>query len=553
MTTAKVSEVAKRRRIQPVEKRATAAEDLRAALLEQLDAGKRIRWPSPKYRADPVLFAREILGVEPWDRQLEILEAVRDYSRVAVASGHKIGKSHSAAIIALWYYSSFEDARVVMSSTTARQVDQILWRELQMMRARAGKCLACKEGDPNDHQPRPCPHSALVEGEIGMLARTGLKSDDFREIVGFTAREAEAVAGISGRHLLYIVDEASGVPDVIFEAIEGNRAGGARIILFSNPTRTTGEFFEAFHSKKDLYRTIQLSSEDTPNVRAGKMVIPGLAGPDWIAEKREEWGEDSPTYKVRVKGEFALAEDGKIFSIHAIAEAEKRWHDTSTDGRLFIGLDPAGASGTGDDTVAAVRRGMKLIELVAKRGLSDEAHLAMIEALCAAHRIPRETPVVVLDREGPIGSSLYGLLRSYLARHPGIFELVAVRSSDRATRQPLIYDRQRDALAASAEAWIRDGGAIPEDARFSAELHALEWIQSQSGRLKLTPKTEIRKLLGRSPDRYDAFALACWEPLALRDEVLPAAARVAAEREDAEDRLEIDPYAGRRTWRRRHR
>ena len=61
-------------------------------------------------------------------------------------------------------------------------------------------------------------------------------------------------------------------------------------------------------------------------------MIPGLAGREWIEEKREEWGEDSPLYLVRVKGEFAVAEDGKIFSIHAIAEAEKRWATTSESG-----------------------------------------------------------------------------------------------------------------------------------------------------------------------------------------------------------------------------
>src|SRR5690606_35865340 len=123
-----------------------------------------------------------------------ILEAVRDHQRVAVSSGHKCGKSMSAAILSLWYYCSFPNARAIMSSTTARQVDQILWRELKMVRTRGGKCVACKAADPEDRKiARPCPHSALIEGDIGELARTGLKSPDFREVFGFTAREAEAV------------------------------------------------------------------------------------------------------------------------------------------------------------------------------------------------------------------------------------------------------------------------------------------------------------------------------------------------------------------------
>lgn len=538
-----------RRRNRRAEERRTATEDLLAALREQLQASTRVRFPSPRYQRDPVAFCREILGVEPWSKQIEILEAARDHARVAVSSGHKVSKSHSAAALALWYFCSYPDARVVMSSTTARQVDQILWRELRMMRARGGRCVACKAADPDGHTiERPCPHSAEIEGEIGELARTGLKSRDFREIVGFTAREAEAVAGISGRHLLYILDEASGISDDIFEAIEGNRAGGARLVMFSNPTRTSGEFFEAFHGKREFYRSIRVSSEETPNVVEGRLVIPGLATREWIEEKRAEWGEDSPLYRVRVRGEFVTREDGRIFSVHAIAEAERRWSETPEAGRLFLGVDPAGPSGSGDETVLAVRRGLKLIALLPFRGLNEEGHLAQILAVLARYRLPRETPVVVLDREGAVGAGLFGLLRNYVESAPMAFELVPLRASDRAVRQPQVYDRLRDELTANLEAWFRDGGAIVEDARLADELHALEWEQQPNGRLKVTRKDRIRKALGRSPDRYDALALAAWEPLALLEASRAAPAR--AERPDAYAPT-LDPYAGLATWERR--
>jgi len=217
--------------------------DFAADFFPALHASFGITFPSPIYLAEPVRFSREIIGVEPWAKQVEILEAVRDHPRVAIKSGHKVGKSHSAAQLALWFYCSFEAARVVMTSTTSRQVDEILWRELRMMLARSGRCVSCKAellDNPAARIPRPCPHSSLVDGDLGDLARTGLKSDDFREIVGFTAKQGEAVAGISGENVLYIVDEASGVPKEIYEAIEGNRAGSARLALFGNPTKNEG-------------------------------------------------------------------------------------------------------------------------------------------------------------------------------------------------------------------------------------------------------------------------------------------------------------------------
>jgi hypothetical protein len=540
------------KRVKAISAPVTFESDLLAAVREMLAAATEIRFPSTRYRADPVAFFREILGLEPWSRQVEILEAVRDNPRVAVRSGHKIGKSNVAAGLALWYYCSFPDARAIMSSTTARQVDQILWRELRMMRARGGRCVACKLEDPDGRRiKRPCPHSATIDGEIGELARTGLKSDDFREVVGFTAREAEAVAGISGRNLLYLVDEASGVPDEIFEAIEGNRAGGARIVMFSNPTRTSGEFFEAFHGKKSFYKTITVSSEETPNAVSGTNSIPGLAEREWIELKREEYGEESALYKIRIKGEHALHEDGRIFSVHAIAQAQQRWHETPESGRLFVGLDPAGPTGSGDETVFSTRRGLKQLAIVPMRGLTDEAHLVHLLGLLAKHKLPRETPVVVVDREGSIGSSLYGLLRNYAEMHAGAFELVGVRASDRAMRQPFIYARMRDELAANLEAWIRDGGAILEDTKLEAELHEWEWKQQADGRLKLTPKPDVKKKLGRSPDRYDALALSVWEPLSLRENAPGAAkdlAETKAHERDGYDAPAIDPYAGAATW-----
>lgn len=545
MTTPIATEVAVRKRGARPRLRRTFDADLREALLLELEHATRVRFPSPKYRQDPVGFFRDILGIEPWARQIELLEAVRDHPRVAAKSGHKIGKSSAAAGIALWYYCSFDDARVVMTSTTSRQVDEILWRELRMMRARGGRCLACKAADPDGMViTRPCPHSSLIEGDQGVLARTGLKSADFREVVGFTARESEAVAGISGRNLLYIADEASGIPDEIYEAIEGNRAGGARIVLLGNPTRNEGEFFEASESKAHLYRVITISSEESPNVVAGEVLIPGLATRDWIEEKKLEWGQDSPLYKVRVKGEHALHEDGKIFSIHAISAAEQRWYETPETGRLFVGLDPAGPSGSGDETVFAPRRGLKVLDLQAHRGLNDEAHLVHLLALLIKHKLPRETPVVVLDREGSIGSSLLGLLRNYVDDNPGAFELVSVRASDRAVRKPQIYDRVRDELCANLEAWLRDGGALPEDVKLAKELHALEWHTQLTGRLKVTPKDEVRKMLGRSPDRYDATTLSVWEPLSLQE---PSGGGPSSSTED-ESAPAMDPYEAANVW-----
>lgn len=527
---------------------------LHALTLSKVAEQARIRWPNPLYAQDPVRFAREILGFEPWSRQREILEAVRDHDRVSVVSGHKCGKSTTAATLALWWFASFEDARCVMSSTTARQVDQILWRELRMLRARAGRCVDCKLKDPYGLTiPTPCEHSATLDGDQAELARSGLKTRvDFREITGFTARDAESIAGISGRKLLFIIDEASGVPDPIFEAIEGNRAGSAKLVLLGNGTRNEGEFFESFHSKARHYHNVRMSSEETPNVVEGRSVVPGLATREWIEEKKDEWGETSPIYIVRAKGGFATSEAGKIFSLHAIAQSQVRWHETPDSGRLFIGVDPAGESGTGDEAAFVARRGYKMLEARRRFSLNEAGHLAEVLDMISAHALARETVVVVVDREGPIGSRVNIELRNYAAANPGVMEVSSVRASDRATRKPHHYDRARDELAANLEMWMREGGAIIEDAKLEGELHCLRWEQAINGRYKVIPKRVIRKVIGRSPDTYDALSLATWESLSLSagDEVPTAATSTDGTGGVPHAAEQFDPYAAMDIWRR---
>jgi phage terminase large subunit len=521
----------------------------------RLEATRKTQFPNAKYRDDPEGFCTEVLGVEPWWRQVEVLDAVKSHKRVAVRSGHKIGKSRAAAMLALWFYCSYEDARVVMTSTTDRQVNAILWREVRKVHAGSGVCLACKRARYKG--PKPCPHSAVIDGVVGDLARTGLKAADFREITGYTAKEPEAIAGVSGGNILYIVDEASGVPDKIFEAIEGNRAGGARIVMFSNPTKNQGKFYDAFYTEEGWVRITVSSLEVAAHYEAqGQQPPPGMAGREWCEEKGRDWGTDSPLYKVRVLGEHAIKEEGRIFSLHAIGEAEARrdeWEESGAEaeGPLQLGLDPAGPTGSGDESAFCLRRGnVELYKLETQR-LTEEGHLVeVLRILSQYKREGEEAPIVCMDRGGKVGSEVFGYLSSHEAAHPEAFRLVSVRASDQAQREPHVYDRMRDCLTANLEAWVRGGGCLFADDKRTKEMHIMEWEEKAGdGRYKVTHKDHIRKVLGRSPDRYDALTLAVWVPAWLKD--APPAPPPAAlpPPEPTREGDPLDPYAGARAFR----
>jgi phage terminase large subunit len=455
------------------------------------------RWPSRRYQNDPVAFAREVLGVEPWERQIEILEAIRDHKKVAIRSGHKVSKSHSLAIAALWFFSSFEDARVVCTCVTARQVDEIFYRECRKLHRGA---------------------KVRLDGEPRELARSGIRAPDLREIVGFTAKEAEAVAGVSGKNLMYLVDEASGVPRPIFEAIQGNRAGGARVVMTSNPTQCEGVFFEAFEPNS-TWKQLHISSLESPNVKAGREVIPNLAGPEWVEEMAQEYGRDSAIFKVRVEGEFVRTEEGKIISLHLLTLASQRWEETPAEGRLRIGIDPSGWTGSGDEGVFTLLRGLKALGQFAFRGLDGDGYLTNLLGFIKSHGERRETPIVLLDQGGEVGIRVRDVLAAHLNKpgHEGDYELFPIDTGKPAMRQPQVYGTVRDELWANLAAWLRAGGAIPGDAKLSKELHAPSWhplthYGPKSNISKATDKRELRKLLDRSPDRADSLCLAAWEP-----------------------------------------
>lgn len=443
-----------------------------------------------RWKSDPVLFAKEALGLETWDRQAETMRSVAEHPRVAVRSGHKIGKSTSAAALSLWWLHTRPRATVVMTSASYRQVKGILWKELKRLSREA-----------------PIP----LGGRLADDPETGLQIADGREIVGISTKEPERMAGYSGANLLFILDEASGIPEPIFEAIEGNRAGGAQLVMFSNATKTSGTFYDAFHSKAEYWHRIHVSSEETPNATGRGDPIPGLATAAWIEEKRKEWGEESALYQVRVRGNFPAQGERAVIALVLVTDAVGRWDDDAAegdervpvpqDGRLHLGVDVARFGD--DESVVMPRRGL-LVSPARVFSQLDGPALAG-ETLKVARELRKlgEIPKVKVDVIG-VGASCYDVL----ARSKEV-EAVPVNVSESATAEG--YHALRDQLWGGMRDFLKGGGAIPDDARLQAELVAPEYKFDAQGRMKVESKDEMKKRLGRSPDRADALALAVFD------------------------------------------
>lgn len=441
--------------------------------------------------ADPVFFAQHVLGVDPWSKQRELLYAIKTHSRVAIRSGHKVSKSHSLAIAALWWAWTVPDARVAITSASFQQVEKILWREITKMYRNA---------------------KIKLKGNLYRDPATGLMFDTGNEVFGFSTNEPERAAGISSPNLLYLIDEASGIPEELFEAMEGNRAAGAKIVLTSNPTKMTGTFFDAFHSKRNFWKTIHISSRDSPNV-TGERVVPGLATREWIEEKEEEWGTSSPMFQVRIEGNFPGQGTNSVIGLSLVSEANDRYERTPAGGRLRIGVDPARYGD--DETVIFPVRGLKALPPLILRNLDGPAIAGHVLNLIDKLRNHNDDEIrVKVDTIG-LGASPADFLNIMERSKAAGVVVRSVNVSENADEDDKYHDL-RTQLCFGLKKWLELGGAIPSDDLLTQELVSATYDFDSRGRMRLSGKKDEKKLMGRSPDRRNALELALYEPKAKR-------------------------------------
>lgn len=444
-----------------------------------------------RWTAEPAAFAVDALGVRPWSKQRELLAAAGDPSatRIACRAGQKVSKSNTAAITALWWAMTRPGGRCIILAPTERQVKEVIWRELRLMKA---------------HAPIP------LGGELARDPGTGWRFPGESQIIGFSTDEPERLGGFSGPHVLFIVDEGSGVDDEMMEAIEGNMAGGARLLAIGNPTRISGWFYRAFHSERSFWRLLHVSSTDSPNV-TGERNIPGLATPEWVEDMRAKWGAGSNWYRVRVLGEFPESEEDCLIPLAWIEAAVDRWRNLTRAGTMpapdTLALDVAAGVGR-DSGVIAASAGNVIIDLWA----SDQADTMeqtgrMYRGWQAGHRL-------VVDADG-IGAGVAHRLRELGAEVDAYQGGESCDLSDESdelrfvNRRAWSYWRLRELLDPSNGYNV----ALPADEQLIEDLYAPRYKTTSAGKIQIEPKDAIRKRLGRSPDKGDAVVMALASPI----------------------------------------
>lgn len=424
-----------------------------------------------RYRPNAPLFVREVLGVDPDPWQVEFLEAISCGERkISVRSGHGVGKSTVASWAMIWYMLTRGPAKIVVTAPTSSQLYDALFAELK----RWVKELPNAWGD-------------RLEVKTDRIEMRAAPQESFISARTSRAEQPEALQGVHSDHVMLVADEASGIPESVFEAAAGSMSGhNAVTILLGNPTKSSGFFFDTHHRLKDEWWTRRVSCYDSKRVSDA-----------YIKDMASRYGEESNAFRVRVLGEFPRTDDDTLIGVELVDSAFHRDVDT-TDTQTVWGLDVA-RFGT-DATALAKRKGNAVTEIRKWRGLDLMQTTGAVVAEYEAMK-PEDRPVEILVDSIGLGAGVVDRLRelNLPARGINVAESPAMGT---------IYVNLRAELWGKMKAWLEKRDCkLPKDESLLAELVSPRYSFNSNGKMKLESKDEMRKRGIGSPDMADALAL----------------------------------------------
>lgn len=442
----------------------------------------------PYYRRDPVLWAKDKLGVTLWSKQAEIPRALVDHRQVAVKSCHGPGKSFVSGLSVLWWIDTRERAFAVTTAPTDPQVGAILWREINRLY------------DQADRNGYPLPgRMNLKEWYVGnQMVAMGRKPSDYSDT---------AFQGLHDFELLLIFDEAGGIYNTLWAAgVSLTTTDESRWLVIGNPD-AAGTQFEKVCKPDSGWHTIKIAAHDTPHFTGEAVGLPeetrrGLVTPKWVDDVERMFGKDSPVYISKVLAEFPQADANVVVCpIDYIAPCQVPTpHPDDELLPVELGVDPGAG---GDLTVIYERRGLEAGR--EWHGQNGDPQVVLREIVAAINETGARK--VKIDSIG-IGWALAGWLQS-LRNKAHLAEIQTVNVSEKANDDAHFVNKRSEVWWAARERSRTKIWDLSKcDDVVIDQLTAPHYSTDLHGRIKVEPKDETKKRLGRSPDFADAINLA---------------------------------------------
>lgn len=512
------------------------------------------RNPYAAYRFEPQRYIQEQLGWHPWagcgpqPGQVEILDAYtlalrRQHERLAyesgdidvdelrywqpgqtiqnrfrIEAGHGIGKTKISSAIVSHFFDTCAPAIVYTFAPSAEQINDLLWKEIRTDRRKAN-----------------------LPGRVLEIPELKYKSDHFakgRATNNAAGTGSERIQGQHGPYLMFVLDEAEGVADFVYDAVESMTGGGITIVLMlANPRTRTSKFYKQ-RSRPDVCN-FRISCLWHPNVMADRDIIPGAVRREYVermiddhAERVPAHEEDNHTFAVPWRPDAIYRPDAEfMFRVLGIPPANIAIDTLVPLGRYESALERAPHPGDKDRFwarlgVDVARWGNDMGTLYVRyNGRAwRAAQFAQKDTTAYAQRIKQEclhlqargaTSIHVrVDGGGGFGGGVIDQLRhdAELTRLIPDFQVLEVHFNG-VPHDDHAYDDLITEMMAEAAETLKGLALVNPPAELEADLteRKYRWVNRAGIAVKrLEPKDEFRKpaRLGRSPDDGDGFVLA---------------------------------------------
>lgn len=310
-----------------------------------------------------------------------------------------------------------------------------------------------------------------------------------------------------------------GVPEEIWTGVEAITTNiGCRILAIGNPDDRNTDFGKNFTEPKTshLWHRISIPASSTPNFTGEpvpRLLNEVLVSRDWVAERKDDWGEKDPRYISKVLAEFPEQSMSSLFSPSLVADAVDEPPTPSLYSILRLGVDVARfgsdktvvasysgvtaqieESWSGTDTVSSAHKVLQIAERLKDERKAPWVEIrvdavglgaGVVDTLNARATLLPEPWFTVYEMHGSatppadVGGSVYGF---YNARAYWFEQL-----------------RQK----------MRNGSVklVDEDELISDDLKMV-FYSIKNGRLLIASKEDMRKEYGKSPDFADAIVYA---------------------------------------------
>ena len=451
-------------------------------------------------RRSPVEFAYRALRVCLWSKQRDILSCVGDSDYTAVKSCHETGKTFVAALLVLWWFYTRPDSETITTAPTWKQVETQLWKEINRLYARLPDEL---------RNLATCTGTKLVDKERPWHTAFGMSTD-----------QADRFQGHHAPDLMVVVDEAAGVSDDIYLAIDTLGGASYREFLIGNPTNSANKFYRAFQNADLGYRCFSIPADETPNFTGEPTpdsVRSHLVTPEKVARWGADWGEDSPAYIARVKAQFPEGGDDKVLVPLSWTEAaQRRAPSVAPNPVVQLGIDVAHFGADRNAGVGRIGNEVVLVRSLPGKTSTQEAAAfaleceAALRALCDECNVPHTGLAGLVDYGG----------------NPGVADLLIERDAKTwsginfgsAARDPERFGCLRDEMYGAVRERFKPGGTEAPIAitatgaaadRMLAQVSSIEYGYDARLRVKVESKEHMReKRKLPSPDEADALVLA---------------------------------------------